>query len=316
MPPRARGQQGQDVVVHPSIEDSGGIAPFLGKYLTPIARIVPSHVNPEAFIALTLAYVNRDPKLLQAAMVNPQSLVYAMRMCAVLGHLPVRGQFAFVPFNNMKAHGGKEVVGIEEYRGVIERMFRAGGVTSVHAEVVREKDEFRRDRRPGHIPVHEYDDRMDPADRGRLDGVYAYATLHTGHLSQVVWMNRATVKKHRDASRSGDAFWGPWEGPEAPWAEDMWLKTGLHGLERWVPTSAAYRWEVSASTAAATDPKTGFPADVTNRLVRPAAGDDAADPDGDIVDAVIVPDGPSQPDSGASGEPWPNVAPPGGGSGG
>lgn len=313
MPPRSR-PQGTDIA-HPAIEGAGGIAPFLGAMLLPITRIVPDHIKPEAFIALVLAAVNRDPKLKRAALLNPESLVYAMRQCAILGHNPVRGQFVFTPFNNSKATGGVEIVGIEEYRGVIERMFRAGGVVSVHAEVVRKDDVFRRVR--GALPIHEYDERADPIKRGHLDGVYAWAKMHTGDLSQVVWMNRSTVKKHRDVAKT-DAFWGPWdEDPEkeAPWAEDMWLKTGLHGLERWVPTSAAYRWEVAKSEANAVNPETGFPPGVTARPVQQPGADNRADPERDIVDAVIIDPYGSQTDSrGHTDEPpWPETAAPGSG---
>lgn len=317
MPPGTRqGNRsgGQEVTPHESVTEAGGIAPFLAKYLTPIARVVPSHVKAEAFIALALAAVNRDPKLLRAAVINPQSLVFAMRMCAVLGHLPVKGMFALVPFNNSKALGGVEVVGIEEYRGVVERMYRAGGVVSVHSELVRERDEFELVR--GHLPHHKFDGRIPAVERGRLDGVYAWAVLHTGNLSQVVWLNRAEVKKHRDASRSGDAFWGPWTddpNDEAPWAGDMWTKTGLHVLERWVPTSAEYRWTLAESTAAAVSPGSGFGADIERQPVRPPGGDDVADTDPNIVDAVIVPDGPAQPDPGGR-EAWPDTAKPGSGA--
>jgi hypothetical protein len=93
----------------------------------------------------------------------------------------------------------------------------------------------------------------------------------------------------------------------------MWLKTVLHGLERWVPTSAEYRQEMAAATAAAVSPATGFPDAVTRRDVRNPAGDTAPDPEADIHDAVIVDEAPSQPDSGAADEPWPETAQPGGG---
>lgn len=283
---RGRAQQdpGQEVVVHHVIEDAGGMAPFLGKLLTPIARVTPKHVNPEAFIGLVLAWVNRDERLLQAAQINPGSLVYAMRHCAVLGHLPIRGLYAFVPFRNHKAVGGWEVVGIEEYRGVIERMYRAGGVVKVDVEVVRETDVFRLQRDA--LPVHEYDPHASDAERGKLMGVYSWAHMHTGHLSAVPWLNRHQVKKHRDVSRSGDTFWGPWDGAETPWAQDMWKKTGLHVLERFVPTSAEYRWEVTTSEAAAARGG-AFPL-VGDRPVRPPISDDAADPDVEVVEAEIL----------------------------
>jgi recombination protein RecT len=115
--------------------------------------------------------------------------------------------------------------------------------------------------------------------------VYAYAVLFNGATSHVVRMGAAEVAKHRAVSKSGDAFWGPAYPAEGPWTPSMWLKTGLHALERWVPTSAAYRWEVAASQAkVAMDP------------VRPPAPDRAAEP----IDAEVLED-----DTG-----WPDVAQP------
>lgn len=281
------------------VRQAGGIAPFLRSFQTNLDNIAPKHVNIESFMGLAISYVNRDEKLTAAAMRNPQSLVLTLRECAALGHVPMRGTYALVPFKNDKAVGGIEVVGIEEYTGVIERMFRAGGVVSVHVEVVRANDSF--ELRRGQLPDHHYDPFQDDATRGPLVGVYAWAVMQTGHLSHVVWLNKAQVMKHRAVSRSGDRFWGPMTGPESPWAQDMWKKTGLHVLEKFVPTSAAYRWEVAGAAAASDLPRVGgAPVPLT-----PAQG---ADPDPTIHDAEIVDDTPPEPD------PWPETAQPGSGA--
>jgi len=228
---------------------------FIEEYTGDFARVAPAHISPTAFVELAVGYVRRDVKLRQAADANPASLVLALRQCAALGHTPMPKIYALVPFNNKNATGGKEVVGIETYHGVIERMYRAGGVQSVHCELVRRGDRFRWDAMTQRVVAHEYDPFATEADRGELMGVYAWARLFTGGVSQVVWLNREQVMKHRAASRSGDAFWG------GPWEADMWRKTALHGLERYVPTSAEYRWQVALSGSAAASGFAGYRAD-------------------------------------------------------
>jgi len=188
-----------------------------------------------------------------------------------------------VPFR-VGAKDGKpatwSITGIETYHGVIERMYRAGGVQSVHCELVRRNDRFRWDAMNQRVTVHEYDPFMSDEERGELMGVYAWARLFTGGMSQVVWMNRAEVMKHRAASRSGDAFWG------GPWEPSMWRKTGLHGLEIYVPTSAEYRWTVALSGSATASGFAGIP-DVPVLEYGPSPDDGPID--AELVDNVAPP---------------------------
>lgn len=256
----------------------GTLTSFIETYEGDFSRVMPGHVNVQAFVGLAAAYVRRDAKLREAATKNPASLVLALRECAALGHTPVPKIYALVPYGDKNAPGGKTVVGIETYHGVIERMYRAGGVQSVHCELVRRKDRFRWDAINQRVTEHEYDPFATDEERGELAGVYAWARLFTGGLSQVVWMNRAEVMKHRAASRSGDAFWG------GPWEPSMWRKTGLHGLETYVPTSAEYRWTVALSGSAASSGFAGIP-DVPVLEYGPS-------PDDGPIDAELVDDVP------------------------
>jgi len=275
----------------------GTVQQLVANYEGNLSRVMPSHVNGEAFVGLAVAYVSNDAKLMDACVVNPQSLIIALRECAALGHTPMKKIFALVPYNDKNATGGKRVVGIETYHGVVERMFRAGGVTKVTARVVREADHFAYDERTMSLPDHKYDHfAHDREHAGPLKGVYAYALLRTGAPSHVVTMGPGDIAKHRAASRSGEAFWGPpWPG-EGPWTEDMWMKTALHGLERWVPTSAEYRWQVAQSEAASVQveaPHT-MPLDPPRGQPQPATED--------VHDAEIV------------DEEWPETAKPGEGA--
>lgn len=271
------------------------------RYQANFAAMVPSHIRPEAFVELAIAYVKRDKDLLAAAQVNPQSLILVLRECGALGHLPMKGTFSLAAFNDKNAPGGKAIVGMEEWRGVVERIYRAGGVESVHVEVGRDNDRVLRFNRTRDVlPHHDYDEFAPPATRGPLKVVYAWARLRAGGTSQVAWLPRFEVLRHRSMSRSaqkagGGNFWGPEDG-EGPNTEAMWRKTALHVLEGFVPTSAEYRWQAAAAESNAR----GW-AEVPDRPVTQLYGGA-----GDLIDAEFTEDTP--PDPPAIG--WPPTAQP------
>lgn len=202
-----------------------------------LAMAAASHLKPQTIIRVAQGALRKNDKLMAAAIANPQSLLYCLLDAARLGHEAGTDQYWLVPFGN-------EVTGIEGYKGVIERMYRAGGVSSVHAEVVRQRDVYRSmgSRTP---PVHEYDEFADPDDRGPLRGVYAYAIMADGGCSQVIRMGRAEVMKHKAMSRGSDRSDSPW----VKWEEPMWKKAPLGALEPYVPTSS--EWLVARAQAVA-----------------------------------------------------------------
>lgn len=267
---------------------------LLRRYTGNLSRVAPKHIEPDAFIGLAAAYIGRSKDLVDAAQRNPQALIHALRECAALGHVVGKDSYVLVPFKDSKAPGGKSIVGIEVYKGVVERMYRSGGVQSVHAMVVRHRDDFDWFG-PDRVPRHAYDIDAGPETRGALRGVYAYARMATGGV-QVAWLNRHDVLKYRLTSRSGDAFWGPAWPDEGPWTVDMWRKTALHRLEAWVPTSAAYRWEMSTVGQVREDAALGV-----------AVPPDMAGGAPDVVDAELVPE------RGTEGAEWPATAEPGSG---
>jgi recombination protein RecT len=236
-----------------------------------IAMAAASHVKPSAIIRVTQGALRRDDKLLAAAIANPQSLLYALLDCARLGHEPDTDDYYLVPF-------GQEVTGIEGYKGIIERMFRAGGVTSVVAQVVRKTDRYapRGENTP---PLHEYDDFASADERGPMRGAYAYAIFTSGHCSQVIRMGRAEIMEHKAASRGSGRSDSPWQ----QWEPAMWKKTVLRGLEPYVPTSNEFR----------TAPAPGRHADPYVITDQKAADVLGVSLDAEIVDAEIVDDPPT-----------------------
>lgn len=291
---------GREVQVAEQVQAAGGVAKFIASYTGNLSRVAPKHIDADAFIGLAAAYVARSPQLMEAAQVNPAALVMALRECAALGHTVGKDTYVLTPFRNTKwRDNGRpqwDIVGVEVYKGVLERMFRAGGVQSVHVQVIRESDRFTPGR-PGTVPYHDFPWDASVDQRGPLVGVYAWAVMLSGAPSHCILMNRHDVQKHRAASRSGDAFWGPAWPAEGPWTPDMWQKTALHKLEPYVPTSAAYRWEIAAANANGSGWK-GVP----DAPVVPSAGDGAQD----IQDAEILDERGSQ----GTGADWPDARKP------
>jgi recombination protein RecT len=196
------------------------------QYRNIFAEVLPSHIKPETWVRVAQGALRKDDRLAAAAAGNPQSLVSALLDAARRGLEPGTEQYYLVAY-------GSEVTGIPGYQGEIELIYRAGAVSSVIAEVVHAGDKFHY--QPGmDRPIHEID--WDADDRGPLRLVYAYAVMKDGSTSRVVVMNKATVMRHKAVSRGADSSSSPWQ----KWPESMWLKTAVHELQKWVPTSAEY----------------------------------------------------------------------------
>jgi recombination protein RecT len=266
-----------------------GPGALVAQYKTDFQQVLPAHIPPQTFVRLAQGVLRKDEKLAAAASANPASFLAALLECARLGHEPGTEAYALTWFRNNKT-GVPEIVGIEQYQGEIERMYRAGAVLAVRCEIVRQNDTFRWSPTTMRLPFHEFDALADDDERGPLRGVYAYAEMVGGALSQPVVMGKGEVMKHKAVAKS-EKFWtGPWE-------PSMWKKTAVHELEKWVPTSSEYRRE--QLRAAAEVAETGvlrLPPEPAHKdvLVRGTAPDvDAATGeivDGEWSDADVLPD--------------------------
>ena len=266
--------------------------------------VLPGHVDVKSFLGTTAGALYASKDLMDAAQADPESLIIAMMRCATLGHLPGTEEYYLTP---RKRKGNPYVLGIEGYRGVVERMYRSGAVARVVVREVCAADPFSFIEGIDAIPRHStggdgatgagFFGQDGSRIRGQMVGVYAYAKLATGEFSQVVLLGRDDVLAARDAGGwTPDDIYSPWnrfdagKGRPEFQGRSMWWKTAAKRLEPWVPTSAEYRREqLRASVAAAVTAGNGHaqqlpqagPAAVTSprREIAAPPGGQAAAPD-------------------------------------
>src|SRR5690606_35987369 len=135
--PRPEVEVTRQTVTQAAEEQSKSALAVIGNYQASLGALLPSHIKPETFIRLCQGALRRNKDLARIANTGPgfESFLHALMDAARLGHEPGTEQYYLVPFGN-------EIVGIEGYRGVVERMYRAGAVSSVKAELVKAGDTF------------------------------------------------------------------------------------------------------------------------------------------------------------------------------
>lgn len=271
--------------------DAGPIK-FMWSKRSHLAAVLPRSVDVEAFLGTAAGALYSNKLLMEYATGNVDSLFAALMECATLGHLPGTEEYYLTP---RRDKGRGKVLGIEGYRGVIERMYRSGAVSAVHVREVCENDYFRYTEGTDRAPVHRFGGDGETGGaffgamgkRGEMVGAYAYADLVTGATSRVVLLSRDDILAARDSGgyKPDDTF-SPWNRLDGGAAHpeykgrSMWLKTGAHRLEPWVPTSAEYRRESLRASAAAVEHARREPPELPARTVDTATGE--------VVDAEIV----------------------------
>ncbi len=229
------------------------------------AAVLPASVDVEAFLGTAAGALYANETLMQYAETSPDSLIIALMKCAALGHMPGTDEYYLTP---RKDHGRGKVLGIEGYRGVVERMYRSGAVTKVVVREVCADDYFFYVEGETPKPLHELGGQggehtganffRKAGARGEMVGVYAYAEMLNNAVSRIVLATRDDVFAARDSGgyKPDDKYtpWNRMDGGEAHpefKGRSMWWKTGAKRLEPWVPTSREYRAEMLRSSAAA-----------------------------------------------------------------
>jgi recombination protein RecT len=199
---------------------------MIARYKGDFATVLPSHIKPETWVRVAQGLLRRNDKLATAATNNPGSFLAALLECARLGLEP-GDTFHLVPI-------GGDIVGITDYTGEIELIYRAQAVSSIKAEVVYSNDTFIYS--PDmERPRHEVDWF---GERGDMIGAYAYGVMKDGATSRVVVMSKKEIDAVKAVNRL-NASNRP-DNPWVKWTDRMWLKTVVKQLAKWVPSSPEY----------------------------------------------------------------------------
>ena len=180
-----------------------------------LRQSLPKHLPPDRFLRVALTCLTKTPKLGDC---DPASFFAAMLTLTQLGIEPDGRRAHLIPY-------GKTVQLILDYKGIAELVMRSGIVSTLHADVVCENDEFQADK--GQIVFHRVDYRK---PRGEVYAVYAICRFKDGAEKTDV-MTRDEVESVRARSRAGKA--GPWV---TDWNE-MAKKTVFRRLSKWLPLS-------------------------------------------------------------------------------
>lgn len=218
-----------------------GAHALVAQYKQDFTTVLPSHLRGDTWVRVAQGALKRGKKaqgdpgnrteLEVGAANNPSAFLSAMLDAARLGLEPGTEQFYLTP---RRVKGRLEVLGIIGWQGYVELMYRAGAVATVVARIVRANDDYRYDEGVDEVPVHKYPKFAGEKVRGPLVGVYAYARMTSGAVSQVIELGEEDIERIKKSSQGADTDYSPWQQH----TEAMWLKSAVRQLAKWVPTSA------------------------------------------------------------------------------
>lgn len=203
--------------------------------MTPnLALALPKHIPVERFKRTVLTALNLTPDLIDA---DRRSLFNSCTRAAHDGLLPDGREGALVIFKNNKT-GKKEVQWLPMMTGIIKKLRQSGEIASISARVVYQKEidegRFKFIIEDGEEKLHH-----EPilwGDRGAKVLAYASAKFKDGTVQHEP-MTREDIMKAKAVSRSSGSEYSPW----SKWEDEMWRKTPLKRLAKYLPLSAEDR---------------------------------------------------------------------------
>ena len=174
-----------------------------------IAKQLPTGIEADRFIRTALTVVSMNPELLTCTL---KSLLGAVMMAAKDGLLP-DGKQALIQVYNCNVAGKnqppkweKQAQYLPMVRGLIDILYRAGGVAMVDGVAVYQKDDFDYER--GDAPRIIHKPYIGADDAGPVVAAYAVVTLMNGAIKREVMTGRdiAAVR----AMAKSDTGWKKW----------------------------------------------------------------------------------------------------------
>jgi phage RecT family recombinase len=209
----------QPAAIHP-------IESLVEQHRPMLTALLPTGIDLHQAMGQLLLLTREQPKLLDVARKNPETLVNAFGRAVSLGGIVGRDVY-LVPFWNTK-QDRYEVSVITDYKFSIALVVAAGGARSVQARAVYANEPFKiaYGTNPSieHEPLH-------PDERGDLIGAYAIARM-SAYVTQFEYMPLAEIEGIRANSRE----WGPKKITRCP----AWYakKTVLNQLTKVLPKNA------------------------------------------------------------------------------
>jgi recombination protein RecT len=203
----------------------------LVQYKLLIQAVLKEPSEAGRFCLLAENMLRKNPKLLEC---NPRSFALAILQMAEFQLEPVMGHCYPVPYKqNVTMQLG--------YQGMIQLARNSGRIVNIWAEVVREGDDFEytlgTDRKITHV--------RKSALGAKLLHAYACATYVNGGLDCVV-LSADEVEARRKVSKSASFGDSPWKN----WPEEMWKKTAVRALYKYLPKSVQMQLAVNLDDAA------------------------------------------------------------------
>lgn len=215
----------------PATQKGGTLKEILNsdKIRAQIALALPSHLKPDRFIRIATTALLRTPKLMQC---DQASFFQALLNLSAMGLEPDGRRAHLIPFENKK-RGIVECQLIVDYKGLVDLVRRSGEISSIHADVVYERDKFTFAYGSGqhlhHIPALQ--------NRGKPIAAYSYVKLKDGSDDFIV-MPVEEVEGIRKRSRAAN---------DGPWVTDwpaMAAKTVFRRHSKWLPFSPELREQI------------------------------------------------------------------------
>jgi len=179
-----------------------------------ISQALPKGIEADRFMRCLFTQVQKVPKLMSC---KRESLFSAIITCGQLGIEPDGRRAHMIPY-------GDNCTLILDYKGLVELVLRNPDIVGIHADIVREGDDFVYDK--GVVVKHE----SGWGNSGKILGAYAMVTFRNG-FQKAERMSFDEIEAIRNKSQGKNS--SPWK---EHWGE-MAKKTVFRRLCKWLPLS-------------------------------------------------------------------------------
>lgn len=195
-----------------------------GEFEAALPRFIPL----EHFLRVALTGIKTTRGL---AACSAQSLLAALLDCAQTGLMPCTNEAAIIPYGNTATF-------VPQYQGYVEIFHRTGKVERVELDWVRRCDKLVHVK--GDDPCFQHYPDHEKADDSEAYLAYAFLRYKDGGRSDISFLTRKQAERLRNAHSKGYQKAEKEGKADSPWHtdfDDMWLKSVLRRLAKYVPKS-------------------------------------------------------------------------------